>query len=190
MALGVGPQWGKVLQEPNIGIDTGGVGRQRAAWMERQGTMNSAQQAALDQLTAALSSERDQKMAALAAADAAAAAAKAHSGGGGGGGSKSGGTGPMTLAPPVAQSPWLDQYLASIPNSAPPTYNGQLMPSTIYGPNNVYAALTKTKPAAYPVTSYPSRAMSQTAPHPLGVGVLPKAPAPPPAPTRYASRLS
>lgn len=185
MALGVGPQWGQVLQEPNIAIDAGGAGRRRQLWMERQGTMGTAQQSALDQLTAALTGERDAQYAADVAKMQAAAAARAGRGSKGG----SGGTGMMVPAPPVQQQPWVDQYLAGIPSTPPPAYDGSIYPSTKFGPNNVYATLTKA-PSPYAAPSFPSRAMSVA--HPAGARTpQTMLQAPTPTPTRYApSRLS
>lgn len=186
MALGVGPNWGQVLQEPNIAIDEGGAARQRELWMQRQGTMSAARQAELDQLTKALAGGRDQKMAELAAADAAAAAkAAARGGGGGGGGKGAGGTGMFVPLPTDQPAPWLDQYLASIPSGPPPTYGGSITAPKPYV-SDPYTALTKPVANPYAAPSFSSRAQSVA--HPPGARTPQSWVQPPP--THYSTRLS
>lgn len=121
------PQWGEVLQLPNLHSQFDVAGAERDAWMARNGAMTGAQQTAMEQLTAALKAERDAKMAEL---------MKQNAGGGHGRGGGGGGASPVTLppyAPPT--TPW-----GYNPTTAPaPSLNmPHLDPSTIYGPNNVY----------------------------------------------------
>lgn len=134
--------WGQILQEPNLHRGDGGLAAHRTMWDQRSTAMNTASKTALDQLAAALMAERDKKMADMAAADALAAASRGGSGGGGrsrgsGGGSK---TAAMIPGTPVDQPSWYDQLAATLaPSTAPPAYDATLAPSTVYGPNAVYA---------------------------------------------------
>lgn len=195
--------WGEVLQQPNINTDLGGVDRRTAMWMQRQGEMQTAQQAAIAQLTTALAAGRDKSMAAAVAA-AAAAAAKASGGGRGRGGGGGSGGGVLVPTPQTLQPSWVDQYLAQMPNGAAPGYtppNPNAPPVNPFAPTSPYSDWYVAKPKPVPkltptvpsvpgsgTTSYTSRAYSVA--HPLGVGVLPAQPREQ-APTAYApSRLS
>jgi hypothetical protein len=177
------PQWGEVLQQPNIGMYTGGADTARQLWMQRQTEMSAAQQAALAQLTQALTAGRDKTMADQAAKDAAALAAR---GGGGGGGRKSGGggggpTGMMVPAPDTAQPPWVDQYVAQMPTDAAPSYNPNVNWWNVTGQQAWHVPSTPVvntpHPAPTPVAgtginAYGSHAYSVA--HPMGVGIMPK----------------
>lgn len=126
------PQWGEILQLPNLRTQFDVAGRERDAWMARNGEMTSAQQTAMDQLSAALKAERDAKMAELLKQN------QGHGGGGGGGGRGGGGGGgasPITLPSYVQPStPW--NYS---PSTAPaPSLDMHLYPSEVYGPARVY----------------------------------------------------
>lgn len=136
--------WGQILQEPNLRSGDGGVLARRTMWDERATAMNTASKTAMDQLAAALMAEREKKLADMAAADAL-AASRGGSGGGSGGGGGGGKAPPMLLAPqPIDQAPWYDQVSQSYgPSAPPPQYDATLAPSTIYGPNAVYAAPPK-----------------------------------------------
>lgn len=127
-------QWGEILQLPNLRSQLDLAGANRASWMAQNGAMTSAQQTAMDQLSAALKAQRDAKMAELIAAD----APKGGSGGGGGGGRRRGGGGggapPLTTPYVTPDTPW-----AYSPATAPaPALNMHLDPSTIYGPNELF----------------------------------------------------
>lgn len=142
--------WGRVLQEPNLRKDLGGVAARRKMWGDRAAEMGGASRSAMDQLALALMAARDKQMADLAAAD---ALRNTGRGGGGSGGRRSGGggggTAPGSLLADLPSDPanWFDQLAGMIgESSAPPAYDTspspiiRTFPSSLYGPNNVYAA--------------------------------------------------
>lgn len=126
------PRWGEILQLPNLRSQLDVAGRERAAWMARNGEMTAAQQTAMDALAAALKAERDAKMAEL---------LKQNAGrGGGGGGGRRGGSGGGGSAP-IAYDPYVDQTAPwpTAPTTAPPpSFNTHLYPSSVLGADRVY----------------------------------------------------
>ena len=134
LTFGKGPQWGRVLQEPNIGVDYAGPANLRDIWAARQSTMQGAQSTALSELNAALQAQRDKALADYIAANTPRAGGGGGRGGGGGGG---GGKAPPVFLPDV---PLPDGWYQPAPSiTAPPGAPAALMPSSLYGANNVYS---------------------------------------------------
>lgn len=184
-----GGPWGQVLQEPYLDTDLGGPDRKKALWVQRQAEMGPAQAKALADLTAALKAGRDKQMADLIAAD----AARAGSGGSG----RGGGGGSSAAAVPFIDAsapPWVDAYLNQQQQTAPPTYDAGLAPSTRFGPNAVYSIPPKPLGAQpYSTTIASNRKGYRPAPQPApySTSITPGRKGYRPAPaTRFSSRLS